>query len=205
MNRNRLARMAAAVSILLILGTALISSGICIEQTESVEEATKFDWQEEKTLTEKDIGTLLLSAIFTRDHEVRSFLFKVIHQLQQNGELSESDIQDIAGISFDICPDIYLFRILDVGYWASVIPILSFPWLISSITTGKTITSPYLLVYMYDGCTIGDEEIWGSVLTIGFVGSITNEWNIRFSEFFSDLRGLGILTLVWEYEIDSAN
>ncbi len=192
MKKKRIARMVAVVSILLIVGTALISSGICIQTKETIQQSF-FETQEEKTLTQKDTGILLLSAIFTKDHEVRSFLFKVIHLLREKGELTQGEVQNLADNSFEKGPKIFLFsnvHIADTGI------VIAFPGFISSFFTKNPGIS--IFIYEYGYITINGEYYGlGLANVIGFYGQKYNYRSPRDERIWRHkIDGIGILTLV---------
>ncbi len=188
MKKKRIVRMVAVVSMLLILGTGLISSGLCI-QTKETTQQDPLETQEDKTLTRKDTGILLLSAIFTKDHEVRLFLFKVIHQLQQKGELTQDQVQDLGDKTLTATPKIFLFANVCDDDFGAILPI---PGIIKCYLTEESYFS--ILISQSGKISVNDVDYDTSVyIIIGFYGKAYNYFPPR------DRR------LVYRYRVDGTS
>lgn len=147
---------------ILICSGAIASSGICRPTNTTTQE-------QQKILTRKDIGPLLLSLPLIQEREQRLFLQQTLQQLSLKGELTEDEVQSIAS-QFPNISEILLLCDIQITDWGIVYPL---PGFIFSFVTDEPIFSFFISAY---GKMTIDNTSHGlsSVAIIGFFGTINN-------------------------------
>ena len=171
--------------ILLIVAAGLASSGVCQSEGFELTEQKLEEEPDEKKLTTKDAGLLIMSAFFIKDKQQRQFVFTVIQELQKNGEIDQEAIQDIVSRHFEDGYNVFLFTDISFNNWGIVCP---FPGLLSSFILKKPSIS---LLICENGYFTRDSTYYGlsDILIIGFYGEIINSPTERDSS-------------VWQYHVD---